>query len=395
MRVGIFGILGVYNFGCEAIVRGACQFIKDVYPDSEIVYFSRSIQYDSKVLSDLNITIEPVIESKSILKRISNKASQFFCYNKRFLLFDYKRIIDNVDVIVSVGGDIYTIPQKVRQNSRYQYYNYLVDFCDRAISKGKQVVVYGASVGPWGNYRKAVDYYVNALNKYKFILCREEETIKYLQKLGLHNTIFFPDPAFRIRKVNPTSDKKYIGINLSPLSFKEFFGNYGNHYVNNLAKIIDLVYEKTGKRILFIPHVLSPDESDNDSLFLEKIKSYMQYADKVLFADTTRGFIGVKDMMSQCYLVVAARMHCAVNAIDENIPAIFLSYSQKSIGMCKYVYGDDTFLVGLDDIDDKLIETIMAMLNQQDELIRRITSRNIEIENYYYDNIEKIKELIK
>jgi polysaccharide pyruvyl transferase WcaK-like protein len=54
MKVGLYGILGVYNFGCEAIVRGAYNFIRTVYPESEIVYFSYSPEFDKRALADLN-----------------------------------------------------------------------------------------------------------------------------------------------------------------------------------------------------------------------------------------------------------------------------------------------------------------------------------------------------
>lgn len=33
MNIGLYGIYGVYNFGCEAIVRGTVQFIERVYPE--------------------------------------------------------------------------------------------------------------------------------------------------------------------------------------------------------------------------------------------------------------------------------------------------------------------------------------------------------------------------
>lgn len=92
-------------------------------------------------------------------------------------MIDYEAIIDSVDVIVSIGGDIYTIPQVARERHKYSYYNPLVDFCERAIRKGKEVIVYGASVGPWGKYKKAIDYNIQALSKYKMIFCREETSI--------------------------------------------------------------------------------------------------------------------------------------------------------------------------------------------------------------------------
>ena len=310
-------------------------------------------------------------------------------------MFNADKIIDEIDLLISIGGDIYTIPQALREKEKYSYYNPLVDFCDRAIEKGKNVIVYGASVGPWGNYKKAVDYNVKALSKYKIILCREEESIGYLKSLGLTNVLFFPDPAFQIRGELKGESKKYIGINLSPLSLIELYGNINEDYIVKLATILDELYEKTSIELMFIPHVLSPEEMDNDLYFLEKIKDLMKYKEHVSIADTSKGFVGIKEYLSKCYVVASARMHCAINAIDENIPAIFLSYSQKSIGMCKYIYGDDYFLINLKNIEDDLIVKVMEILENQEQIINNITIKNNEIRQYYESNIVRIKETIE
>ena len=210
MKVGLYGIYGVYNFGCEAIVRGAYKFIKNLYPDCKIIYYSFSYSYDKTRLEDLDLDIIPVEIQNSIIKRGINKFFRIFNIEKQYLMFNADKIIDEIDLLISIGGDIYTIPQALREKEKYSYYNPLVDFCDRAIEKGKNVIVYGASVGPWGNYKKAVDYNVKALSKYKIILCREEESIGYLKSLGLTNVLFFPDPAFQIRGELKGESKKYI-----------------------------------------------------------------------------------------------------------------------------------------------------------------------------------------
>ena len=57
MRIGLYGILGVYNFGCEAIVRGACQLIQRLYPEAQIIYFTYSYDYDKEALQDLRRTV--------------------------------------------------------------------------------------------------------------------------------------------------------------------------------------------------------------------------------------------------------------------------------------------------------------------------------------------------
>lgn len=395
MKVGLYGIYGVYNFGCEAIVRGAYKFIKNLYPDCKIIYYSFSYSYDKTRLEDLDLDIIPVEIQNSIIKRGINKFFRIFNIEKQYLMFNADKIIDEIDLLISIGGDIYTIPQALREKEKYSYYNPLVDFCNRAIEKGKNVIVYGASVGPWGNYKKAVDYNVKALSKYKIILCREEESIGYLKSLGLTNVLFFPDPAFQIRGELKGESKKYIGINLSPLSLIELYGNINEDYIVKLATILDELYEKTSIELMFIPHVLSPEEMDNDLYFLEKIKNLMKYKEHVSIADTSKGFVGIKEYLSKCYVVASARMHCAINAIDENIPAIFLSYSQKSIGMCKYIYGDDYFLINLKNIEDDLIVKVMEILENQEQIINNITIKNNEIRQYYESNIVRIKETIE
>lgn len=395
MKVGLYGIYGVYNFGCEAIVRGAYKFIKNLYPDCKIIYYSFSYSYDKTRLEDLELDIIPVEIQNSIIKRGINKFFRIFNIEKQYLMFDADKIIDEIDLLISIGGDIYTIPQALREKEKYSYYNPLVDFCDRAIEKGKNVIVYGASVGPWGNYKKAVDYNVKALSKYKMILCREEESIGYLKSLGLKNVLFFPDPAFQIRCELEGKAKNYIGINLSPLSLIELYGNINENHIVKLATILDKLYKKTSIDLMFIPHVLSPDEMDNDLCFLKKIKEKMHYKEHVSIADTSKGFVGIKEYLSKCYVVAAARMHCAINAIDENIPAIFLSYSQKSIGMCKYIYGDDYFLIDLKNIEDELIVKVMEILENQEQILNNIIIKNNEIRQYYESNIVQIKETIE
>nr|WP_317354366.1 hypothetical protein [uncultured Agathobacter sp.] len=65
VRIGLYGIFGVYNFGCEAIVRGAYKFINKIYSDAQIMYFSYNYEYDRKALSDLDLVVVPIIKKAS------------------------------------------------------------------------------------------------------------------------------------------------------------------------------------------------------------------------------------------------------------------------------------------------------------------------------------------
>lgn len=390
MNVALYGIYGTYNFGCEAIVRGARQFISDTIPDAEVKYLSYSADYDKKALADIDIEVVPVIEKKTFVKRAINKGLRLVKAERRLFYFDIDDLLSDADMLLSIGGDIYTIPAVLRENNVYPYYNSLIDFCDKC---RKPIVVYGASVGPWGQYDRAVKYYSSYMKKYNAILCREQSSVEYLRSLEFKNVMFFPDPAFQLGE-GKNNNGEYIGINLSPLSLDEVYGNHNEEQIKRMSLLIDKIFEKFNRPILFLPHVLSPDEGDNDLLFVEKIKDHMMYRDKVLIADSSEGFLGIKKSIRNCRLVVSARMHCAINAMEENVPTIFLSYSQKSIGMCEYVYGERTWCIGLKDLEKDLVNKIAEMEQKYDSTAEKLIIRNQEIKLEYKSNIEKVKKMI-
>lgn len=388
MRFGLYGINGVYNFGCEAIVRGTYQFLKDCRADAEIFYYTNNYEYDSRLLADLDIEIVRIKQNRNVINRSINKALSLAKIEKRILPFDWKKIVNQVDVIVSIGGDMYTIPEAVRKTPTYPYYNSLADFCDRAIDRGKQVVAYGASMGPWGSYDKAIRYYCDRVSRYYYLICREPITLEYLKSVGVRGAIFQPDPAFLVRLPDnsvPFSKKKYIGVNLSPLSLRELYGTYSDEMVGNFARILTQVIERLDTDILFIPHVLSDVESDNDEIMLKRLLCSLpgQLKNRVQLAETDRGFLGVKEQLHQCKFIVAARMHCAINAIAEGVPAIFLSYSQKSQGMAQYVYGNKKWLLSLKNIDSDLIPMIEEMNSCWKESSNYLNKRILEIRQEY------------
>lgn len=398
MKIGLYGILGVYNFGCEAIIRGACRLIQKLYPEAQIIYFSYSYEFDKKALEDLNLEICPIESDATFWDKVLHKIKVKLNSERCGFYFDYERVINSVDMFFSVGGDIYTIPKFLRENKKYPYYNPLVEFCDCAIDAGKDVIVYGASVGPFGEYQRAVDYYKKNLSRYKMIICREQESVEYLKSIGLENVCFFPDPAFQVKAIEKEKcELKYIGVNLSPLSLREIYGKNDKENYVRFAAMLNDIYEKTQKEILLIAHVISPNEIDNDDSFLHQLKKLIapEAQQHIHFAEWQQGFLGLKPQLKKCYLVVSARMHCAVNAIVENVPAIFLSYSQKSIGMCKFVYGSEEWLIDLKDAPMQLAPMIQKMMEVRDEIVQKLEIRNREIDAYYDENINKLKKVLE
>lgn len=401
MRVGLIGIGGVYNFGCEAIVRGTTKFLKMCCSDVQVVYYSFNYDYDKQHLSDLNIEIVPVQKKRTFLKRLRNKFYRMANSEKCELFYDYEKIINDAEMFFFIGGDIYTIPEAQRQQKKYPYVNPLVEFGALASKRRKPIILYGASVGPFGAYVPAVAYYTKALKSYVTILCREKATVEYLRTMHLSNMAFSPDPAFLVNGWAEVEKRKsevgqYIGMNVSPLSLKELFGVVDEpQTIAWMGALLRSIQRKFQKDILLLPHVISANPLDNDYDFMKKIVwSYPPEERKhYVMADYREGFLGIKRQLRACQIVISARMHCAINAIHENIPTIFLSYSQKSIGMCKYVYGNKQWVVDLRNAEKELPDKVQMMLQNTDTLRNALAQRNAEIQAELAQSAATVKEL--
>ena len=397
-KIGLFGISGVYNFGCEAIVRGSFKFLKDLYPDSRIIYYTYNYEYDKDRLKDIDIEIVPVARTIKLWKRVVNLILRKLNVEYQLLMFDATSIANQIDLLVSIGGDIYTIPQYLRERKVYPYHNELIDLANRCLKAGKEVWVYGASIGPFGNNKNAINYYAKNLSKYDKIICREQISVDYLHSIGVHNTLFMPDPAFLVDgNINQNKESVYIGINLSALSLKETIGEKHDAKIKELADFVEALYCNLKHPIMFLPHVVFGDgENDNDFLFMKRIYEELPKTikDNVEIADYSRGFIGIKHSLMQCCMVISARMHCCVNAIHENIPTFFLVYSQKSKGMCQYVYGHEKWTLDITQVNADSIEEIKELYNERQQVGSYLEYRNSEIMNSYDLGVKEIRKKI-
>lgn len=389
MRIAIYGIGGLYNYGCEAIIRGTVEFIRKNYDNPQITYYSRNYKADLILANELGIQIVSIERKATFLRKCISKLIDLSelpivpCFKKEF-----KLIIENSDVVFSVGGDIYTIPKYLREKNHYRYVNYLVEFGEYALKRGIKIIIYGASIGPFGKYEKAKKYYLEHLKKVEKIICREIETQQYLKDNGVSkNVILLPDPAYLVQDTNEKNKKipRYIGINLSELSLLEVYGNSRENIILQITSIIEEIYLRTNIPIILIPHVMNPYTFiDNDFKFLEKVyynikdelKSYIKVVKPTNFIDT-------KNYLKECRVVVAARMHCAVNAITVGTPAIFIAYSQKSIGMSNFVYGKKEWYISIKDINRDLVDMIINLLNNEKNVRQVINKRIFEIQKIY------------
>ncbi len=382
-RILLVGIGGVYNYGCEAIVRGSEAIIRREYPDADIVYASRRVADDLKRLEGSKIqVIERGRFRRYSVKSICLKLLSLIGI-RWFPMVESLGLLKNVDAVFSIGGDIYTL------NPSGGYSMSFPKFGDAARKRGVPYVLWGASVGPFTKNRKAERAFTKHLKGLSLITARESETIDYLRTLGVSRNVEpCADPAYVVApeiKANgvPQGDKITIGINLSPLSV-QYLNRSAKESIHAQVKTIEGLLKTFDARIVLVPHVVCDfNEADDDLRYLRQIQKNMapEYNKMVLLLDNDIGFVGTKKELIKCDLVIAARMHCAINALAAHVPTILVSYSHKAVGMCQYVYGNSDWLIPLNEFSSvNVIQKASLMIKQQQNIRTYLTQRILEIQ---------------
>ena len=378
-QVLLIGIGGVYNYGCEAIVRGTVEILKKVNPQIKIAYASYRYEDDKNRLKNCDVEIIPRSHMKKwSVENIVRKCLSYVGISYS-LPFDKTDWINAFDTVFSIGGDMYTL------SSQNKFDTSLPTFLCKCQSKGVKYILWGASVGKFDKNPKALRFFSKHLLKIDLIVARENNTIEYLHSLGvIGNSILAPDPAFFVKNpVFPASSHSgtVIGINLSPLSALYKYGNLKLAVQKQSEALIRLM-DAMQCRLMLLPHVLSPNLNDNDLSYMQQIYGEMpeKYQSKVEIVKSDPGFIGIKDFIKQCDFVIAARMHCAINAITMSVPTLLLSYSEKAKGMAEYVYGTKEAVIGLTEFENTTV-VVNKLKNWN------LTSRLEEIQKYDFAKI--------
>lgn len=350
-NVLLVGIGGVYNYGCEAIIRGTVSILHMIDPNIKVSYASYNYEDDVRRLEGCNVTI--INRPKRKRWNIHNVVRKLLSFLHCEYVVPYDSIgwVKNYDTLFSIGGDMYTL------NPDSSFYKSLPLFCEKCTTLGLKYVLWGASVGKFEKNPAALDFYKRHFLKVDLFVLREKVSFDYLQDLSVQNPIILaPDPAYfvatEIRKEEKQT-KRVIGLNLSPLSALYEYKDIKKAIERQTQAIIRLI-DAMDINIILLPHVISPNYNDNDLYYMKEIyeKLPQVYKTKVSLVDTDPSFVGLKREIMKCDYVIAARMHCAVNALSVGVPSVFLAYSEKAKGMSEYIYDSQKPVIPLSQFED-------------------------------------------
>lgn len=411
MNIYLYGILGVYNYGCEAMVRAISARFKELDPDNHVVYKTWDYANDNRILKDCS-----TVELSAIVSKFENVSGvqKFFM---RAFSFARKKLhvpmekdlvsfrldwIEDCDVLVIIGGDVLDIVPSVKKQ---KYCNDKILLSKVVKKHGGKVLLWGISIGNFECNLEAkrilVDYFKHTVD---YAIIRDKNSYEYLKMQDITNVQYCADPAYMLRTVQKIGESKerVLGVNLSPLCNRYLDADMTEEeWLELWSDRIEALFQKLQyDRIMLIPHVVNKNRpNDDDMAYLSKLYIKMKNRNlPVQFVSEDRGFLSIKNELVQCTMILAARMHCAVNSITCGVPIVFLSYSPKSIGMCQYVYGNENMVIDLNELQSNpnaAFEKISQITNDLGTVQAYLSERNIQLYNESMSAIKIAEKVLK
>jgi colanic acid/amylovoran biosynthesis protein len=323
------------NRGCEAILRSTYDILQ--LKENETYVFTDDIEGDTKcgihhfvkLLKIPYIYVKQFKPLSSIIPRmlrvfkIDKNALWKYKYNR------YKKLIDDETLCLSTGGDIYC----------YGDNDWLTYLNSMARKRGAQTVLWGCSI------EKSMmdERVVQDLKNYSLITVRESITQANLASMGIKdNVVLYPDPAFKLKPEHIDifdweKMGKIFGLNLSVKIVQN------QNLYENFKKLIRYILTETEYAVLLVPHVFW--DSEDDLALVKKLYNEIGANEKLYIVDKPYNCAKLKDIIAHCDIYMGARTHSVIAAYSSCVPAVALSYSIKSRGIARDIFGSEEHLV--------------------------------------------------
>ncbi|MCF3648454.1 polysaccharide pyruvyl transferase family protein [Synoicihabitans lomoniglobus] len=377
------------NRGCEAIVRGTMAILERTpeiqsnlavtngyYGDISSLESQRNAEVDSRILHKRLVSYPKKWSLDWFAEKANERCGVHFSARHRVLLSATK----SAAFALEIGGDNYTLD--------YGFPQRLIDLDRWLMSKGVPVIIWGASIGPFGERPELEAKMMRHLARLKAVFVRESVTYDYLTgEHGLTNVSRFADPAFCLEPAAPAADSKALVadnplcINISPLLYsyksqvrKEPWAVQAsdlNDWVNESAAIVSAVAREFKMPILLLPHVGSALPGIDDFSFLQRVASACVNSgvSDIRFPQKSLNAAESKYLISRCRLVMAARTHATIAGFSTAVPTVSIGYSQKARGINQDIFGTQEFCIPTKEFRaESAIAAVSSALAQETKL---------------------------
>lgn len=349
-QIFLCGHTGSMNRGCEAIIRGTAEVLKEAGLENMPTVFTFDKQYDEILCLDEAAELVPYCSKSIVTKVVSRIRRDVFGdaeWGNRKTYGKVSSLITENSMTFNVGGDTYC---------------YGTPYLSIALNKMMRErnvpnVFWGCSVEE------------NVLNdsimredigRYSYIVPRETLSYETIRKcVGTTKNVFLAcDPAFYLpiketRLPQPWMDNNMVGINLSPMVMQDPM-NESNMTYENFRYLIERILAETDMGVCLVPHVYNIEQNLQDSVPLRKLYARFSKTERVSIVDSELSCTQLKYIISKCRFFIGARTHATIAAYSTRIPTIAISYSVKSRGIARDLFEkEDGFAVSWKSLNDK------------------------------------------
>jgi len=349
------------NRGCEAILRSTISILNKQFGPCRYVNAPPAwMPFEYCNAEDLSVV-------QTIPYKVGGRWSPSwfkFQLQKRLLggrPMPFEKYLSKASATLALGGDNYSLDYGVP--TEYFRMN------NMTLSRGKPLVIWGASIGPFSRNREFEKLAREELKKVTMICARESETIDYLASIGVSDNVrAVSDPAF-ILEVEPAElascekeilKGKCIGLNLSPLMARYWQGD--DSWLERATACIEAILQAVDCPVVLLPHVTCPSNDDHE--FMARCKEGLtSYDDRLILIEPRFSTQQLKWIISNFDVFIGARTHATIAALSTFVPTLSIGYSIKSRGINKDIFGHCDYVIPLDRLQpDALAQSLVALL---------------------------------
>jgi colanic acid/amylovoran biosynthesis protein len=385
------------NRGCEAIVRGTVDILTAVtkapssftnafYGDKDAVRNQSKAEQDPRA-THLRLDAYPRKWSRPWAEARLNEK---FGFDFPSLHRPLAKPADDACCALEIGGDNYTLD--------YGFPAHLIAMDRWLMRRGKPVIVWGASIGPFSEHPEQERVMMDHLRSLKAVFVRESATHDYLaNQHGLQNVHLFADPAFAMTPQEPADEgvrslvaEQPIAVNISPLlsAYRgsrrsmpwEMSESSLGPWIAEAAELVLRLRRNSDTPVLLIPHVGSKMPGIDDFGFLRAVyrscSCVQKGADGISILEAELNAREMKWLISRCRALVAARTHATIAAFSTGVPTISLGYSRKALGINQDVFDTTEFCLKSNELTAaSLTSKVQSMLLQESAIRKHLLER--------------------
>ncbi|MEN6546594.1 MAG: polysaccharide pyruvyl transferase family protein, partial [Armatimonadia bacterium] len=223
MKILLVGMAGLYNRGCEAILWGSAEILRQIWPGAEIaaaVGTLDTLSADEARLPDLGLQLLPMSRRHRLNLSRSARGAHWMMRNLRDRLGLINEApgypLEGWDLVLEVGGDTFVgRPSMAVRRDRF------------LLSRGLPVGLWGMNLEPYSEAFSTRLGMPGFLGDLDLITVRDQASADYLAGLGVTERVYrMGDPAFEMEP-DPwdcadcfprAGERGVVGLNLSPLA---------------------------------------------------------------------------------------------------------------------------------------------------------------------------------